>query len=395
MRIGVLSLLDVSILKPFVDSLTEQRIIEKIACKTQSPSVDTLVLSLLKKGCFLRIFTIGKVDYIYKSSSFELFVIKANSIYIVRNTWDVFDKARRLKNVLMQNYSDLDVLHAHWTYEYVYAAKSLSSEIPIVCTVRDWAPYIWKMVTLKNKPLWTFKFIMAKRVFTNKKINFVANSPYTFNLLKEIGIQAPIIPNSILDSFFEDVVPHNLNHLNLLCISSSDDSRKNVITLLKAFKLIREKYPSAVLKLVGGCFTPDSPNCINYKSQGLLQNVDLCGFVDHDGLKVYLDQASIFVTPSLEETFGNTLLESISRKVPTLGGKDSGAVPYVLHHGKVGYLCDVTDAKSIASAIDYIYTHKEEAINKAEYAYTFIKNEYSESFVADKYIEIYTSCVNQ
>lgn len=395
MRIGFSSPINTSVLMPFVESTVEQQKIIELGLKSKSPSVDTLVVSLLKKGHFVRIFTMGHDNYSYTSPIFDLYIIKANTNYVVRNSWSVYDRAKRIRKVINNNYNDLDIIHSHWTYEYTYALRDISARIPVVCTVRDWAPYIWKFVALKDKFMWTFKYFMAQRVFANSNIKFVANSPYTSELLKKIGIDAQIIPNSISDSFFEEITHKNPKHLEILCISSSDDSRKNIIALLRAFKIIRMKDPSAVLSLVGGCFTSESRNYTKYLSEGLLEGVQLCGHVDHDRLKYYLDKSTMFVTPSLEETFGNTLLESIARKVPTIGGMESGAVPYVLHYGEAGYLCDVKNPLKIAETIEYISEHIDEASVKADKAYEIIRMEYSESNVANMYINLYSKAIQK
>ncbi len=395
MRIGISSPLNTAILIPFVESIEEQRKIGDLGFHVNSSSVDTLVVSLLKKGHFVRIFTMGYDNYSYTSPIFDLFIIKANTNYIVRNTWSVFDKSKRIRKVIDKKYNDLDIIHSHWTYEYTYALRDISIKIPVVCTVRDWAPYIWKFVAFKEKLLWLFKNIMAQRVFACSNISFVANSPYTSDLLKTIGKKAPIIPNSISDSFFEDITHNNPTNLEILCISSSDDSRKNIISLLRAFKIVRKKNPNAVLSLVGGCFTKKSRNYSKYLSEGLLDGVELCGRVEHDKLKYFLDKSTVFVTPSIEETFGNTLLESIARKVPTVGGMDSGAVPYVLHYGEAGFLCDVKNPLKIAETIEYISNHISEASAKAERAFEIIRMEYSESSVADMYIALYSKIIQQ
>lgn len=385
--------MNTSVLIPFVESTEEQNKIKNFGFKSNTPAVDTLIVSLLKKGHFVRIFTMGYDNYSYTSPQFDLFIIKANTNYIVRNIWSVFDKSKRIRKVINKNYQDLDIIHSHWTYEYTDALRGISTKKPVVCTVRDWAPYIWKFVSLKDKLMWSFKYLMAQRVFACPNITFVANSPYTSDLLKRKGKDAQIIPNSISDSFFEDIIHIYPQQLKILCISSSDDSRKNIISLLRAFKIIRKKNPSAELSLVGGFFTTQSRNYNKYHSEGLLDGVKLCGRIEHDKLKYYLDKSTMFVTPSLEETFGNTLLESIARKVPTVGGMDSGAVPYVLHYGEAGYLCDVKNPLKIAETIDYISNHIDEASTKADKAYEIIKKEYSESNVADMYISLYTKII--
>ena len=392
MRIGIASSINVSILKPFIKVNCVVEKLDRLTYRRQTPAVDTLILSLLKEGHFLRIFTSGLEDYVYSCENFELIVIKQSNNYVVRNTWGAFHLSQRIKKFVEKKCDDLDVIHAHWTYEYPYALRTVSMNKPVICTVRDWAPYIWKFVSLKNKFMWTFNLLMAKLVYSNKNIHFVANSIYTAQLLKKnLGIDAPIIPNSIKDNFFEDVNRTKVDKHSILCISSSDDKRKNIISLLRAFRTIKINYVDAKLILVGGCFHIDSETVKKYLRDNLLDGVVLAGFVKHEDLKGYLDNAEVFVTPSLEETFGNTLLEAISRKVPTVGGLYSGAVPYVLHHGDAGYLCDVSDPDDIARSIDYIFKNTKEVEIKCNNAYNIVKSEYSETEVTCKYINLYKS----
>src|SRR5690606_32710671 len=116
---------------------------------------------------------------------------------------------------------------------------------------------------------------------------------------------------------------------------------------LLAFQQLLIKYPDAHLSLIGSPFTEKSTRVQEWANKGLLKQVSLIGRVNHDELTIYLDRARIFVTPSIEETFGNTLLEAMARKVPIVAGKDSGAIPYVLEKGRAGFLCDVTNCNNL------------------------------------------------
>lgn len=64
-----------------------------------------------------------------------------------------------------------------------------------------------------------------------------------------------------------------------------------------------------------------------------------------------MDRADIFVAPTLEESFGMTVLESMARGLPIVAGRSSGAVPWLLDFGTAGELVDVRRSDEIASAI--------------------------------------------
>ena len=210
----------------------------------------------------------------------------------------------------------------------------------------------------------------------------------------KLGKEVPIIPNSIKDEFITKTEHKNPDVFTILCISSSNDKRKNVVTLLKAYQLFRKKWPQCKLRLIGPSFINGNPTIETWTNLDLLDGVELLGPIQHEELKKYLDSASVFVTPSLEETFGNTLLESIARKVPVIGGEQSGAVPFVLHHGKAGILCDVASASAIDEKIEYVYSHPNEMRLLTDEAYMIINKEYSETAVCEKHIKMYRDAIN-
>lgn len=392
MRIGIIIDIDSTTLLPYLTNEKDKDLVRKYGRMLAAPAVNTLIDSFLKAGHFIRIFTVLSEEFVIKTSQIEVFSIKGYSKYPIKYLWKPFINANRLRHLISGKLNDLDVLHAHWTYEFAYAAAYFDKEIPVFCTVRDCASYIWKIESLKNKIPWTFNLIMNNLVFRHRDIHFIANSPYTAKMVKRIHkLDLPIIPNSIKDSFIKNENHENPKKFKILCISSSNDKRKNVITLLKAFSLFRIKHSEVCLQLIGAPFVSGEKIIEKWRKIGLLEGVELIGKIQHDLLTKYIDNCSVFVTPSLEETFGNTILESIVRKVPVIGGRNSGAVPYVLHNGAAGYLCDVTSSQNICDTIDFVYNHPQEAQLKALDAFNIILSEYSEDIICSKHIELYNS----
>ena len=72
----------------------------------------------------------------------------------------------------------------------------------------------------------------------------------------------------------------------------------------------------------------------------------------------------------------------------TIGGKDSGAVPYVLRRGELGLLCEVNDPNSIADAMIHVYQGNYEPM--IEKAFAVVHSEYSPNKVSDDYLQIFT-----
>lgn len=165
------------------------------------------------------------------------------------------------------------------------------------------------------------------------------------------------------------------------------DQRKNNTRLLKAFKIYLKTNKEAKLYLVGA-YNKNHKTYKYWVANDLLKNVILLGFKDHDQIINLLDTASILVHPSLEESFGNTLLEGMARRIPVIGGKESGAVPYVLGLGKYGYLADVTDINNIVATIKKASNevNNEEIINNAT---AYLLNNLNEEVISLRHITLF------
>ena len=121
-----------------------------------------------------------------------------------------------------------------------------------------------------------------------------------------------------------------------------------------------------------------------------MDGVHLHGWLDREDLKRLLDRASVMVLPSLEETFGNVLLEGMARRVEVVGGRESGAVPAVLGQGKYGVLCDVTDPADLCRAL----TEAEKREHVAA-ATDYLAEAFASDRIAARQIDIYKSFVAQ
>lgn len=252
-----------------------------------------------------------------------------------------FINAYRIKKCINNNHYPIDILHAHWNYETALGMYFSKSDIPKVCTPRDWTPYIFKILNLKNKICWIQRLVCFYYIYNRKSIHFVANSPYLKNLIEnKIHCSITYIPNAVNSIYLSPQRVYYPENPMILSILTSLDSRKNYVVLLQAFKLFRINYPNAILSIIGKPYF-DNPFFDKFRKEGLLDNVELLGVKSQKEIKEYLLNSSMLVHPSLEETFGNTLIEAMATKTPVIGGIESGAVPYVLNYGDAGLLCDV------------------------------------------------------
>jgi len=94
---------------------------------------------------------------------------------------------------------------------------------------------------------------------------------------------------------------------------------KGVHTLLKAWRIVADKMPSAKLLLMGGFLGSSEKVWWNLRSDlGLNESATFSGYVSDEDAARMLDMSRIFVLPSEEEGFGLTVVEAMALGLPCI-----------------------------------------------------------------------------
>lgn len=360
-------------------------------------AVNTYVKELLRQGHTIKVVTSfipgWEKDVILHGDRLTIHIVHSNPGIFVSHGFSRLYMIPRLKKAIGLYVKDCDVIHAQWTYDFAYAAESFSSVIPVFCTVRDWCPYILSLQHGFRKCQWYIYEYIFKKVLASDQIHFIANSDYTYNSIvnKYPQKKVSVIYNPIDKALIVDQKVNTLDHPVFISISGSVfEERKNILKLLEAFKLFRETHGNSILKIVGDHdgLSDEKRNALQNKS--LLQNVVFCGKLSHNELIHEIDNSSCLVHPSIEETFGNILIEGMARRVLVIGGKDAGAVPHVLDDGNCGVLCDVRDPYSIKNAMEQSLNPElyDSIINKAT---EVVNMKYKSDSVVKQHIQLYST----
>ena len=111
------------------------------------------------------------------------------------------------------------------------------------------------------------------------------------------------------------------------------------------------------------------------------------GHVSHaDVLRQVREHTDAFVHPTLEESFGSSIVEAMSQRVPVIAGADSGAVPWILDDGRAGMLVDVTSPESLRSGMETMLTDTALRERFARDGYERAFSKFTLATVADQYL---------
>jgi L-malate glycosyltransferase len=160
---------------------------------------------------------------------------------------------------------------------------------------------------------------------------------------------------------------------------------KNVNSLIRAFALVRRSFGDWRLRLVGAGYEPYGTAELWARARGLAEGITFHGKASQTELIALYRSADLLVHPSREEAFGNVLVEAMSQGLPIIGGRNSGAVPWVLDFGTAGRLVDVSSPVSIANAICEVLTDEAEWWRLSRGGYRRSQSEFRSSVCARRY----------
>tara|TARA_B100001059_G_scaffold13650_1_gene11002 strand:- start:569 stop:1255 length:687 start_codon:yes stop_codon:yes gene_type:complete len=156
----------------------------------------------------------------------------------------------------------------------------------------------------------------------NSKTKIITTSNYSKkNLIRILGSNKSI--NVIYQSFnFHKIPPSNYKTpKNYLLHIGSFEKRKDLITLVKAFKLVDD--PNLKLVLAGAQIINGDSEVLDEIKTFIVQNkleykVILVGYVSKEEVSILYKNARIYVFPSLDEGFGIPVLEALSFSIPVI-----------------------------------------------------------------------------
>lgn len=301
---------------------------------------------------------------------------------------DVNALNKRLKN-------EFDLIHFQWipsTRDIFIPFLSWIRTIPTIFRGAGWITYETFVKrkdvarTLVYYDYFTFKFL--KRFFTK----IVCNSLYLKRKLVSDGLfraeKIEVIPNGVNIEQFSRARKVSLSGDPALLFVGRLTHYKGIDTLTKTMKIIREELPEAVLHIVG-----DGPLMNQLKSfvtsDGLQKRVVFHGRITR-GLPSFYASADICIFPSVQETFGITVIEAMAAGKPLIA-TNKGGVPENVQNFENGILIEPTIGNLIRAITD-LWNDKH-LMNKIALNNLAKAKDYDWSKIAERYITLYDHIV--
>lgn len=294
---------------------------------------------------------------------------------------------------IKKQFENIDCIHAHMLYSdggVAYLANK-NLNIPYIVAVRDtdvnlflkYFPHTRNFIrkVLRNAS----KVIFLSPKYIDKVCEYLPEKEK-----KELQKKSKIIPNGLSEYW-----TNNLNQpkqfsdkINLIQVGAITH-RKNAVTSVKVVKNLLDSGYDVRLNLVGE--GKEMKKCKKIANElNIINRISFNGFIKtKNKLLNEYRESSIFIMPSLRETFGMSYIEAMSQGLPVIYSKNQGIDGY-FEEGTVGFSVSSKNVKDISKKI-----------MKIQENYSFISNNciketklFKKEKINKEYLNIYQSSIN-
>jgi glycosyltransferase involved in cell wall biosynthesis len=234
------------------------------------------------------------------------------------------------------------------------------------------------------------------QAYQSRRVQFVANSQWLANLADQsqfvrasggLRVITPGIDTDIFRPREKAQCRANLGiQENAFVIAAGAvslmDANKNIGWLLEQFTRLPEREDLVVL--LAGEGAVDIPAGLNVRMVG--------GVGDRLARAIFYGSADIFVSSSLMETYGLTLVEAMACGTPVVAFR-VGGIPEAAPDGQGAILCERQDATALLEAVANLRDSPELRVSLGQLAHETARSRNAAATFASKFAQLYRECV--
>ncbi|MBI5765898.1 glycosyltransferase family 4 protein, partial [Candidatus Falkowbacteria bacterium] len=182
-------------------------------------------------------------------------------------------------------------------------------------------------------------------------------------------------------------VPSAASDKKIILHVGRNDEVKDYETLVKAFKIVKEKFPQAKFLQIGAGSALKSA-----MEKNNFFDIELKGSQDQNELIKFYHLSDIFVLSSTSESFGKVLIEANACGQPVVSTATTGAKE-IIEDGVNGFLAPIGDYQALAEKIIYLLNNPDQAKEMGENGRNLVKEKFGDN--TQKIIQLWREIINQ
>jgi len=322
---------------------------------------------------------------IIKEDGFKVYRIPAfNPFTRIPNPMGFFFKLNVIPDPYFRKIiKDYDILHFHDNVDLTFPLFSWFVK----------KPKVFHCHTLQETFNSYKKNVICKMVFRRSSEIYLAVSNNTAKLAKELGAnEVKILPNGV------DINKFTFNSQNreenLILFVGRFERRKGIQLLLNSLSFLKTPVNLVIIgPHLNDEYSEEVISQIKAENKKEKHTIDYLGSVNLDDLVKWLQKASIFVCPSLSESFGIVNVEAMSCGTPVIASNIEG-IRDIIESDKNGILVPSNDPIKLAEAIQHLLDNEYIRIKFGIEGRKKVEKEFSWDVIAIKLCKIFENSLD-
>lgn len=284
-----------------------------------------------------------------------------------------------------------DIVHSHETFGLTLGNLA----IPHVFTVHG---FDHANIPAEGRPFATVRSFLWKHVEhygLAKHKTIISISPYVRNMIEPYAPHANIydIDNPVDDSYFS--IERKEDNGRVLILGWINE-RKNTLGAVKALAYACKCGADGMLAVAGEAKLESYRQLVmdEIKKNNLSAKVTFLGHINRNQLKEELARTSVLLLPSLQENAPMAISEAMAAGIPVIASNRCG-MPFMVAHGKSGYLIDPSDTAQIGERLKELLQSKEQRQNMGTEGRRIARSRFHPDVVAQKTYAVYASLLKR
>lgn len=318
----------------------------------------------------------GPLIELVKSFNVKIYIVNFNSITAIINIAMILYKEKA------------DIVNTYLTKcSFLFSLVNIIFQVPLCCTLLNAITHEKSGNFLKR--FYPYVYFLLHKLCDGIIVNSEQNKKHFIDVAQMDGNLIKVIYSGIdVDEFLRFKNQNTRNHKFVIGAVGRLSPEKGYIYLIKALNYITDIDFECII--VGdGPLRADLENYV--REVNLDKRVKFIGF--QSNVACAMSKMDVVIMPSLNETFGLTIVEAFVLKKVVIGS-DVGGIPELVINGETGLLFPAKNSSVLAEKILYVYNNKEEAQTMAMNGYEYFKKNFTSSIMAENTIQYYDSIVS-
>lgn len=278
-----------------------------------------------------------------------------------------------------------DILHSHYASSYGLLGALVKFH-PFIISVWGSDVFSFPKRSFMHKLMLKYVFFSCDTILSTSENMKLETQQFT-----KKNIQ--VTPFGIDTNLFRPIKNLHLFREDDLVIGTIKSLEKNygIEYLVKSFKILKDKYPLANLKLLlVGQGSEEKHLKSLVHSLGIKEDTVFTGYVPHSEIQNYHNILDIYVAVSLEESFGVSVLEASACMKPVVVS-NVGGLPEVVQNGRTGFIVEKKNIESLVDALEKLFLNQNLRLSFGENGREMVKTRFNWSDCISQMISIYES----